>query len=219
MAYATLIPSITLGLLSNIVAELLLAFDLGRPFTVLDRAHKQMRLARWVVSMIGLVLVGLFHPSPIKLPLLALFNVSAGTDLETTFLPPDWFLYSSTVAGLLVGYAVGGVGGLRDAVVAQAVCFAMMIFAVLLANAADSGDIKLLMQYGAACGSLTAVGIGIALECVVRLGLLLAVFSIALVTKRNVPFAFSRALGVRAPHGPIAWIGLLGVFILTAVGS
>lgn len=218
MTFATLTLFVMLGLLSNVMTELFLACELKRPFTVLDHVHKRIRLIRWVICMAGFLLIGLFHLSPIKLPLLALFSVSAATDFETTYLPPDWFVYGSTAAGLLAGYVTGGIGGLRDVVVAQAVCFAMMVFAVLLANAADSGDVKLLMQYGATCGSLVAVGIGITTEVVVRVGLLIAVFAATLVAKRNVSFAFSRAVGIRAPHGPIAWIGLLGMFMITAIG-
>lgn len=218
MAFTALMLSVMLGLLSNVMAELFLAFELKRPFTVLDRVHKRIRLIRWLICMIGFLLIGLFHPSPLRLSLLALFSVSAATDFETTYLPPDWFVYGSTMAGLLVGYMTGNVIGLRDAVVAQAVCFAMLVFAVLLANAADSGDVKLLMQYGTACGSLVAVGIGVTVEFVVRVGLLIAVFAATLVAKQNVPFAFSRAVEIRAPHGPIAWIGLLGVFMIAAIG-
>ena len=99
---------------------------------------------------------------------------------------------------------------------AQAVCFAMMVFAVLFANAADSGDIKLLMQYGATAGNLAAVGIGIAVEFVVRVGILIAICILYWTQQRDLSSSFSTAARVRVPHGPIAWVGLVGMLIITA---
>jgi hypothetical protein len=216
MAVETLLLCGMFGLWSNTISELLLSIDLKQPLGYLDPTHRRRRIVRWVVCVVGFLLVGLFHPSVPRLLLLEMFSVSASTDFETSFLPPDWFVYGSTLAGLAVGFFDGGVAGLRDAVVAQAVCFAMMVFAVLLANAADSGDIKLLMQYGAACGSLSAVGIGIAVEFVARVGILVVVFFWLYLRCRNTRLAFSTSAKTRMPHGPIAWIGLAGMLMITA---
>jgi len=125
-------------------------------------------------------------------------------------------VYGSVAVGLAAGFLTGNVAGLRDAVVAQAVCFAMMVFAVLFANAADSGDIKLLMQYGATAGSISAVGIGIAVEFVVRVGILVAVCIQFWIQQHDLSSAFSAASRARVPHGPIAWVGLVGMLIITA---
>jgi hypothetical protein len=157
-----------------------------------------------------LILVGATGVSPIRLLLVALFGVSASTDLETCYLPPDWFVYGATVAGCVGGYALGGVSGLRDAVVAQAVCFTVMMYGILLAGVADSGDIKLLMQYGAACGALPVVGVGITIEFALRLAILVTMIVATAVVRRQ-PWreAFRRVAGLKHPHGPVAWVGLL----------
>ena len=216
MTFETLALNIVFGLVSNILAELLLSFELKQPFGLLDRVHQYIRLIRWLVCLAGFILVGLFHPSLFKLILLSLFSVSAVTDFETSFLPPDWFVYGSVVVGLAVGFIAGNISGLRDAVVAQSVCFAMMVFAVLVANTADSGDIKLLMQYGSTAGSLSAVGIGIAVEFVVRVGILIAISILFWIQTHDLHSAFTAASQARVPHGPIAWVGLVGMLIITA---
>jgi len=200
LAFETLALNIVCGLLSNSLAEVLLKFELKKLFKLLDHMHQLMRLIRWLVCLIGFILLGLFRPSQFKLLLLGLFSVSAASDFETSFLPPNWYVYGSTAVGLAVGF----MAGLRDAVVAQALCFAMMVFAVLFANAADSGDIKLLIQYGATAGSLGAVGIGIAVVFVVRIGMLIAKWIHYRMQQRDLSSEFSAASRARVPHDPIA---------------
>jgi hypothetical protein len=206
----SILLSLSLGLISNLVAELFLTLDLGQPFSSLSPSRRRLRITRWVISWLGLILVSATGLSPVRLLLVALFGISASTDLETRYLPPDWFIYGATFAGCLGGYALGGVSGLRDAVVAQAVCFTVMVFGILLAGVADSGDIKLLMQYGTACGALPVVAVGTTIEFAVRLAILVTmVVATAVVRRQPWREAFRRVAGLKHPHGPVAWVGLL----------
>jgi prepilin signal peptidase PulO-like enzyme (type II secretory pathway) len=219
MTIANLFACLGFGLSANIAAELLLVIDLKHPLASLDPTHRRMRVVRWLACMAGSLLIGFINPSPAKLILFALFSVSAATDFETSLLPPDWFIYGATLAGLAAGFITGGLPGLRDTVVAQAVCFAFMVLAVLLANAADSGDIKLLMQYGAACGSLYGVGIGIASEFAVRFGILVVAFLGLWFVRRSGTAAFRDLSQLRTPHGPIAWIGLALAIVSSQIST
>jgi hypothetical protein len=213
MRLDTLLLCLLLGLASNLIAELFLALDLKTPFSQLTTARKRLRVLRWIAGLCGLVIVGLFDPPPARLAVLALFSVSAATDLETQYLPPDWFVYGAVAAGIAGGFAVNGLAGLRDAAVAQAVCFVVMTAGVLFAGIADSGDIKLLMQYGAACGSLAGVSLGFVAE----FGLRLAVLAYAVVSRllggAPAAQALRHAATLKVPHGPIAWAGLLIVTV------
>ncbi len=197
-----------LGLLANSLAEIFLAIDLKRPFADLPSPCKTLRIARWCICCIGLVALRLFNPSPLALIALALFSVTAATDLETKRIPPDWFSYGCVVLLCAMGFATGGMAGLRDGVVAQAMCFVAMVFAIVFARAASPGDVKVLMHYGATCGTLPAVGVGIIAETLARIGVL--VMCIMMMRLRGKPLRTSlhRGLHLRLPHAPIAWVGV-----------
>jgi hypothetical protein len=188
-----------LGVGANALAELILVRELRLSWSSLDWAARRLRIIRWVAVLAGHGALSGFDVGDLAQINAALFAVMAATDLESRMIPPDWMTYGAVVLACAFGYAHGGVSGLRDVVVAQALCFAAMLIAVLFFNAADAGDIKVLMQFGAACGSLAAVGVGVIAETVVRAVVLLVAFA-----------RFGRpAARLRLPHAPFAWVGLL----------
>lgn len=212
------LTSVSCGLAANVCAELFLALDMKLPFSRLGRRQRSLRIMRWIVCMAGFGLVGLFNPSPIALLALALFTVTAATDLETRHIPPDWFTYGSVVALCLVAFVSEGLSALRDVVVAQALCFVAMVLAVVLARAASAGDIKVLMHYGASCGSLPAVMIGLIAETTLRLGLLVYIVMQALRVQGDRRGALTRGLHLRLPHAPVAWVGVVAALVARGVG-
>ncbi|NJM39254.1 MAG: hypothetical protein HC853_00070 [Anaerolineae bacterium] len=143
-----------LGFLANFVADLVLRWRYG-PLSKLDSRTKRFkRIGRWiavVLVMLGLALtnVSLRYAIPI-----ALLSVTAATDFELRRLPWDWFMYGSVVVGLLVAYLFGGTEDLSQAIIAQAVLYAFITFAVVVIGQTRGGDIKVAMQYGAACANL-----------------------------------------------------------------
>lgn len=218
------------GLLANVFAELMLVYDLRRPFGSLTARGKWARAGRWAAALAGSALVGLTRPEGANgaavwgpLAVFALFTVTAATDLETTYIPPDWFVYGATLAGVGVGWWAGGWEGLKDAIVAQAVCYSAMVIAVGLFRSAAGGDIKLAMQYGTVCGSLNAVAVAFIVEWMARVALVACTFVLA--TRRSMehdPPAQAMAKAgkavaeMRVAHGPLAWLGVLAA-LLTGV--
>jgi hypothetical protein len=149
---------------------------------------------------------------------LALFSVTAATDFETHRIPPDWFTYGAVILLSALGFVPGGLLGFRDVVVAQALCFVAMVLSVVLAHAASPGDIKVLMQYGASCGSLPAVVVGLIAETALRLGIVTCLVMQVLRMKDNRRGALSRGLHVRLPHAPVAWFGVLVALMARGAG-
>lgn len=211
---------LTLGLsiVANGIAELLLAVEMRLPFRTLDRRRQRWRVMRWIACAAGFVLVSFFNPSVIALIALALFSVTAATDFETHRIPPDWFTYGAVVVLSALGFVAGGLPGFRDVIVAQALCFVITVFAVVLARAASSGDIKVLMQYGASCGSLPAVMVGLFAETVLRLGLVLWIVTQAMWVREDRRGALACGLHIRLPHAPVAWFGLLAALMVQGAG-
>lgn len=167
-----------------------------------------------MLGHVGLVMTG---ASLSTLFLFTLFSISAATDFETSLLPPDWFLYGSVVIAMILAVLSGGWPALRDVAVAQAFCFAIVTLGVAFLNLCDSGDIKLAMQFGALCGSLSAVAAG-------ALGIWFVAVSLVLVTivhgslRLPVRQAIQRAVRLRPPQGPLMWAGfLLAVWVTRAV--
>lgn len=206
------------GLLANICAELFLALDMKLAFARLDPCGRRLRIMRWIICLAGFGFVSLFDPSPIALLALVLFSITAATDLETRRIPPDWFTYGSVVALCLAAFFSGGLLALRDVVVAQALCFVAMVLAIVLARAASAGDVKVLMQYGAACGSLPAVMLGLIAETALRLALFAGIVVRALGVHGDRRAALTRGLRVRLPHAPVAWVGVVAALVARAAG-
>ena len=205
------------AVLANLVAEVLLTFDLHQPIHALSRHARALRLVRWLLCTVALGWMGLNGGNAIsggdatQLIAFMLFSISAATDLETKTLPPDAFLYGATLAGIGLHYWANGWAGLRHAVIAQAVCFSIITLCVAFLNLCDSGDIKLAMQFGAACGSLFALGIaviGLWLAC------MLVVIGALAVQLRRHPLrdAFRQAARIQPPMGPLLCAGLLLAF-------
>jgi hypothetical protein len=177
-----------------------------------------LRLTRWVACSIGFLLVGCFNASVTVLIAFALFSVTAATDLETHRIPPDGFTYGSVLLLITLAFVAGGLPKLRDVVVAQAMCFVVMVLAVVFARAASPGDIKVLMQYGATCGSLSVVMAGLITETVLRLGLLICILGRAMRMKSDRRGAITRGLHMRLPHAPVAWVGVLAALVAQGAG-
>jgi hypothetical protein len=194
-----MLGALLLGIGANAVAELLLSCELHMPWRALGVGARWLRVLRWVALLAGqgaLAWRGIGMFAQINV---ALFAIMAATDLESRTIPPDLLTYGAVLLACVFGLTTGGVDGLRGVVVAQALCFSAMLVAVLFFNAADAGDIKVLMHYGAACGSLAVVGIGVIAETVLRAIVLLIAFA-----RLGKP-----AAALRLPHAPFAWVGLL----------
>jgi hypothetical protein len=213
-----LVFALGLSLSANVGAEVLLAMEMRRPYRSLDHHQRILRVARWVACSMGFLLLGCFNASVIVLIAFALFSVTAATDLETCRIPPDGFTYGSVLILIALAFVAGGLPKLRDVVVAQAMCFLVMVLAVTFARAASPGDIKVLMQYGATCGSLPVVMAGLLAETVLRLGLLVCIVGHALWVKNNRRGAITRGLHMRLPHAPVAWMGVLAALIAQGLG-
>jgi hypothetical protein len=205
-----------LGLLANVFAELFLAFDLRRPWHLLDPACRRRRIARWVLCMLGHAGLVIAGASLSTLLLFALFSVSASTDFELSLLPPDAFLYGSVITAIFLAGLTGGWPALRDVAVAQAFCFAVVTLGVAFLNLCDSGDIKLAMQFGALCGSLGAVAAGALGIWIVAAATVVATILLA-AWRGPVRLAVQRAIHQRPPQGPLMWAGYLLAMWMTRV--
>ncbi len=209
-------PSL-LALFANAIAEWLLATNLDRPFHALNKSERIIRILRWLLCWFGLFIAYHIIPSPLHLLPLTLFSISAATDLETKFLPPDTFLYSSVLIGCGVAFLTNGPNGLCIAIATQAICFALWTLGVAFFNLCDAGDIKLSMQFGAACGSLASVGIAGFVVWLVACGVVLMGIAIGLRTK-SFREAVRCAGVLRPPQGPLLWCGLLVASLWQALG-
>lgn len=203
---------------ANGIAELLLVVEMRLPFRTLNRHGQRLRVMRWIACAVGFGLVSFFNPSVFALIALAFFSVTAATDFETHRIPPDWFTYGAVIVLSALAFVAGGLPGFRDVVVAQALCFVIMVLAVVLVRAASPGDIKVLMQYGASCGSLPAVMVGLLAETGLRLGIVACLVTQALRMQEDRRGALSRGLHVRLPHAPVAWIGVLVALMAQGAG-
>lgn len=208
-SFPLLLAGALIGLAANLAAEGFLSLEMKLPYSTLTGRQRVTRMIRWMVIAGGCAAVAALQGEGglWRAVVFGLFSVTAATDLETTLIPPDWFTWGATVAGALAGLAEGGLPGLRQAIIAQAVCFAVMTLAVVLFAAAAPGDIKLAAQYGAAAGALGAVAIAFVAEWVIRALLVAGAF--AVFSRRSGPrAALDRVIALRIPHGPFAWLGL-----------
>ena len=199
MSQLILIPFL-LALSGNVLADLFLSLTLPEPLPP-HPSRRWLRGLRWVSCTAALIGLVLLHASLPTLVVFTLFSITAATDLESTYLPPDAFMLGSTTLGLGLAFIQSGWPGLLDAVVAEAMCFAVLVFVVAFTGVCDSGDIKLGMQFGVAAGSLSQVFVGV-------MGMWLAMVIVLVMY-----LAYSRSPKAirtrRIPQGPLAWIGLL----------
>ena len=199
-----------LGLVGLLVAATILTevfvHQIVRSFGV---SRINMRsLVRWVAVFGGLLVLAFLHLPFMQLVFVGLFAVSAGTDFETTYLPPDWYVYGCTALNIGVAY-LSGVEAFRAVVVTQALCFGLAVFLAYL-GAWAGGDVKLLMQYGAAAGSLPIAGVALVIEQLFRIGYLMLLYVVKLVTHRNSSVAWARTKSASiGPHGGVAFAGLI----------
>lgn len=208
----SLINGIACVLCANVVAEVILATDLQQPFARLSLVRQRIRILRWVVCSIGCIALGLQQASMTHQLQFALFSISASTDFETKMLPPDWFIFGSVIFGITTYGLADGWFGVQRAILAQAFCFGMVTLGVAFFNVCDSGDIKLAMQFGAACGSLTHV---LQAAAVVWLAAIVVIVAVTILNLRrtNIESVIRQATTLQPPQGPLLWCGLFTILI------
>jgi len=130
---------------------------------ILRSAPRLVKVPTWLryVGVAGLmILFAYLDPTTITIPrliLFALFTLPALTDFETRYLPPDTYTYSAVLSSLALQTCVNGIDGLTQALLAETLCFVLATLSVITLRATDPGDIKVMMQFGAACGTLNTV--------------------------------------------------------------
>ena len=114
------------------VANLLAGLFLGKITTRYSVVRSALlTIVRWVAIAVGLGLLYVLGVQLITLGFIALFAVSAGVDFESTYLPPDWFVYGCVVLNIVVAAMQGG-EVLRGVIVTQAICFGLAVFLAYL---------------------------------------------------------------------------------------
>lgn len=194
------------GLIANLIAEWFLQHDAPA------RPRNTIRVLRWLGITVGSMLVATNIPF-IELIVFCLFTVSVATDFETKYLPPDSFTIGGAIAGISLEAWQRGVLGLRDVLVAQAVCFAVTVFAVALFKLCDSGDIKLAILFGVACGNLLIVIYGVIGTWIVAWLVVLWIIGLRSLQTRSIKTGLRYGLTLRPPLGPLLWVGLVAALI------
>ena len=203
MVMSRLWMALLFSLAANLLAEVVLRFRYVKLFSPFTPAQQRRRLLRWVLCCASVIVLALFtHLNTPQLILATLFSITAATDFECKRLPWDWFLYGSVIAGIGVAYGSHGWLGFRDAVIAQAILFAAMTLTVIFLRQTAGGDIKMMMQYGAACGNITLAMTGIVIS---GLAMLAVSLIFRLITHRPL---------TRVPLAPTTWIGFLAVMLM-----
>jgi len=198
------------GALANVVCDEFLA-DLGHPWARLSRRGVWLRVGRWLALILGCV-VAVMASEPAeayaRMIGVALFGVIAGCDLESWHVPPDWYTIGGAVGMVGVWGVAGGLRAAADAALAQAFCYGAMVFGVAALKVAAAGDIKLMMQYGAVLGGIVAVGWAFVMEWLVRV-VWMFFWALGVASREGVEAVVARGRGLRAPHGPFAWLGVV----------
>ena len=194
-----------------LTANLLASWFIRRDQSITAPANQDelcSRVLRWCACAGGLAALAVWGLPLHTLFVLALFSVSAAADYETHLIPPDAYVFGCVLLNVLLAGVVDGASALRETVVAQAFCFAIVTLGVALFGLCESGDIKLAMQFGAACGSLPMVMLSAAGIWLAAVGLALVTFLFVL-RFRSVRRALRIATSFRPPQGPLMWCGLL----------
>ena len=194
--------TVLIGLVANLTAVFVLATRYRTSFQLGTSARKIKRGMRWVVSVAGLVIASMLGLTLLQIFVLGLLTVTAATDFEHQRLPPSWFLYTATIIGVIAATFTAGWIGLRNAVIAQAIWFALMTLTVMLLRRTAGGDIKVVMQYGAACGNLPISILGMLIASGIMLPISLGYW---LIYHRSIQ---------RTPLAPLTWIGAIIALIL-----
>ena len=197
--------AVGMGLLANLIAEWFLRIDIPRLYGGSFVRARPSRLFRWLAISAGCVAFTLCSHQPdqptgvlfIRFIPFTLLSVTAATDLETRFLPPDWFTAGSVIAGVVVAGTQSGIEGAIQATLAQGLCFALMTLAVVMGGNTAAGDIKLMAQLGATAGSANAVFAGL----LAAGGVAAVIAVLSVIWHRRMPRL--------VPLGPIVWAGML----------
>lgn len=204
----TFVVALVLGLAAGATADWLLASDPLMRAAIDHDGHRALhvrRLVRCLAAIVALLVLA-FAGWPVpRLVAAGLMTVTAATDFECRILPPDAFVYGAAAAGCAATLAAGGAPGLVDAVATQAVCFALTTLSVLLFRATDPGDIKAMMQFGAACGSMPSLAQAVLAQAAVSA---VAVLALRVRTGR---------WPARLPLATLAWAGLVASGVVDSV--
>jgi Type IV leader peptidase family len=196
----TVFVAVGLALCANMLADYILHTDFGGVFRPTTRTRKLKRVIRWVTVIVSILLcMGVFRIGTVGLVAIASFAVTAATDFESRRLPPDLYLYGSTVLCI----ALAGQSGWMHAIFSQAFFFALMTATVVLLGATAGGDIKAMMHYGAAAGALPIALLGY-VAGVGAAGILSAL----------IWWLLTRQTLRRVPLAALAWFGLLTSFAI-----
>jgi hypothetical protein len=196
---------IVIGVIANVVADLVLATRYRNSFALNSSTQTIKRAVRWVAAIAGLCVTQTYGLAPEQIILVGLLTVTAATDFEHLRLPPSWFLYAATIAGVVIAYVAHGLIGLHHAILAQAIWFALMTLSVMLLRRTAGGDIKVVMQYGSACSSLPVSILGMLIASSVMFPISLIYW---LKFRRSIP---------RTPLAPLTWLGAIIALILERI--
>lgn len=150
------------GFSLSVIINLTLAYYY-RHDPILKSAPRWVKIPTWLRYLaVGGLLTGLagVNPNITNIPrliLFALLTLPAITDLETRYLPPDTYTYSAVLVSLATHAYLAGFDGFTAALLAEILCFVVATLSVVMLRATDPGDIKVMMQFGAASGSLDVV--------------------------------------------------------------
>jgi hypothetical protein len=195
-----------IGLAANLLAEAFIRQNLQAP--IVQHMSIARSRVRWAVVPAGLCLCAWSGLSTPGIVFVALFAVTAAVDFETSYLPPDWYLYGCTAANIAIAWFAGP-DVFRGVVVTQAICFALAVV-LAYAGAWAGGDVKLMMQYGASAGALATAGIAMLIEQVLRVVFVLFALAKGLAMWRGLRPAWAAAKQASVgPHGGVAFVGLV----------
>lgn len=208
-----LILAVCLAALANLSVDRLISQDEVAGL-VRGRSHRSVRV--WAIWL-GLLAMGLTQ-LPASSLAVALFCVSAGMDLETRRVPPDWYVYGSTLAGIGAAAWPYGGAGLVSAMSTQAICYGLTVLGVRYFGMVSGGDIKLAMQFGAACVTFQTLSVAALVMALAMALALVASFSSRVLRTQSVTVAAAQTATLRLALGPFMWLGLIGALIVEHAG-
>lgn len=189
------------GLAVNVTATMFLCVDRQPPSAL------GVTLVRWLGNFGAFVTLAFATRSVWSVITLVPLAVSSATDLESRRVPPDAFTYGSAVMLLAAALVFGGPEAFRDMAVAQVIAFATGIFLATFGVMAG-GDVKLLMQWGCACGALPVLFASFLVQTGLRVVVMSALF-IGGLCRLPAREAFRAAGRHRSPHGPFAFASIV----------
>jgi hypothetical protein len=172
-----------------------------------------------VLTMATLLMLAMIGTPLGAILAIGLFIVSGLLDADTATIPPDAFVYGATIASIFAAAVDRGSAGLLQALCVQALCFGLTVLMIRYTGALAGGDVKLAMQFGAACGSLSllytaALGVALAMA-----GVLVATVAQHSTSSNSATTALRAARTLRLPLGGFLLFGLLAAHGIHALGA